>query len=132
MEAKKYLIILFISCFYVVSAKAQESAKTIDNDVAGQTSQTEEMVNHKVTMGENIMMISKKYKVKPGDIYEYNPDAAQGIAANQTLQIPVYKALGKKQAKKNNSIAERAAAAGNLYAARSAAEIEAKQKRNED
>jgi len=132
MEAKNYLLIIFLSCFYFATAKAQEATKTIDSEITEQSAATEEMISHRVMMGENIMMIARKYKVKPSDIYEYNPDAANGIAANQTLQIPTYKALGKKQAKNNNSIAERAAAAGNLYAARSAAEVEEKQKHNED
>lgn len=132
MEAKNYLFILFFSCFCFATANAQEATKTIDSDVTEQTAEAAEVTSHKVMMGENIMMISRKYKLRPSDIYEYNPDAVNGIAANQMLQIPMHKALGKKQTKKTNSIMENAAAAGNLYAARSAAEIEEKQKHNED
>jgi len=124
MEVKNYLMIMLCTFLYVGTASAQETTTAFKNEVTEQASESAEMVSHKVMMGENIMLICRKYKVKPNDIYEFNPSAAQGIAANQTLQIPMHKALGKKQPKKSNSILESAAAAGNLYAARSSASIE--------
>jgi len=59
----------------------------------------EEFVNHTVEMGETIMLISKKYKVKPQDIYEYNPEAAQGVGASAILQIPMHRKFKSKKAK---------------------------------
>jgi hypothetical protein len=32
-------------------------------------------------MGETVLVIAKKYKITPGDIYDYNPDAIQGLSA---------------------------------------------------
>ena len=122
-------MIMLCTFLYVGTAKAQDAPNS-ENEVTEKPEQAEEMVSHKVMMGENIMMISRKYKVKPADIYEFNPDASQGVTANQTLQIPMHKALGKKQPKKTGSILENAAAAGNLYAARSSASVE--KKKDED
>lgn len=44
--------------------------------------------NHKVTKGENITQICKKYGVTPYDIYQLNPDASKGIQENMILVIP--------------------------------------------
>lgn len=96
---KKYLFLVLCTFFYVSIGVAQEVKKTaIEPAVSDTPTEDEELVSHKVMMGETIMMIAKKYKIKPKDIYEYNPDATEGIAANNLLQIPMHRALKKKKA----------------------------------
>jgi len=96
---KKFIFLALCTLLYVNVSTAQEAA-TVSSDnpaVAEAPKEDEELVSHKVMRGETIMMIAKKYKVKPKDIYEYNPDATQGIAANLSLQIPMHRALKTKK-----------------------------------
>ena len=44
--------------------------------------------NHKVSQGETVYSISKKYGVSEADIYRLNPDARDGIDSNSILIIP--------------------------------------------
>lgn len=48
-----------------------------------------EMITHPVKMGETIRTISQKYLVEPGEIYQFNKYAVDGIKAGMVLQIPV-------------------------------------------
>lgn len=48
-----------------------------------------EMITHAVQMGETIRTISQKYLVEPGEIYQFNKYAVNGIKAGMVLQIPV-------------------------------------------
>ncbi len=48
-----------------------------------------EMISHQVKMGETIRTISQKYLVEPGEIYQFNKYAVNGIKQGMTLQIPV-------------------------------------------
>lgn len=48
---------------------------------------------HKVALGETVILIAKKYMVTPKDIYELNPDAVNGISANQSIKIPIDKSV---------------------------------------
>jgi LysM repeat protein len=48
-----------------------------------------EMITHPVQMGETIRTISQKYLVEPGEIYQFNKYAVNGIKQGMTLQIPV-------------------------------------------
>lgn len=48
-----------------------------------------EMITHSVQMGETIRTISQKYLVEPGEIYQFNKYAVNGIKAGMVLQIPV-------------------------------------------
>lgn len=48
-----------------------------------------EMITHAVQMGETIRTISLKYLVEPGEIYQFNKYAVNGIKAGMVLQIPV-------------------------------------------
>lgn len=52
-------------------------------------------IDHKVTMGEKIIMISKKYMVDPKDIYKYNEEAVNGVDAGIVLKIPLHKSHKK-------------------------------------
>ncbi|GGB73851.1 hypothetical protein GCM10007424_12180 [Flavobacterium suaedae] len=54
---------------------------------------SEKIIIHKVALGETIVLIAKKYLVRPSDIYEINPDAVEGIGPGMLLKIPVDKAL---------------------------------------
>ena len=49
------------------------------------------VLNHKVELGETLMMVAKKYVIKPQDIYDINPDAVEGVHQNMLLKIPVDK-----------------------------------------
>ena len=48
-----------------------------------------ELVNHVVEFGETVKLISKKYLVDPGEIYQLNKFAVNGISQGMVLQIPV-------------------------------------------
>lgn len=48
-----------------------------------------ELVNHVVEFGETVKLISKKYLVDPGEIYQLNKFAIDGISKGMVLQIPV-------------------------------------------
>ncbi|WP_310556124.1 LysM peptidoglycan-binding domain-containing protein [Flavobacterium sp.] len=50
--------------------------------------QQEQSISHKVTKGETIYQISKKYNVTPDEIYKINPDAEKGLPENAILIIP--------------------------------------------
>ena len=54
---------------------------------------SEKIIIHKVALGETMVLIAKKYLVRPSDIYEINPDAVEGISPGMLLKIPVEKAL---------------------------------------
>jgi hypothetical protein len=93
MIAKKYLTAVLFTCLFSGYASAQEEAAATEKiEVAAHIpDEDEELVSHTVAMGETIMLIAKKYKVKPTDIYEYNPDATQGVTKNLVLQIPLHR-----------------------------------------
>lgn len=55
-----------------------------------------EIITHNVALGETVMLISKKYLVKPQDIYDLNPKAVNGITPNSVLRIPMDKSIRKK------------------------------------
>jgi LysM repeat protein len=50
--------------------------------------QVNNVKEHKVSKGETVYQIAKKYQVTPFDIYRLNPDAKEGIEENTTLLIP--------------------------------------------
>jgi LysM repeat protein len=51
----------------------------------------ENITSHRVAMGETVALLAKKYKMTPQDIYEYNPDATEGINPGAILQIPLHR-----------------------------------------
>ncbi|MXN90331.1 hypothetical protein GR160_03760 [Flavobacterium sp. Sd200] len=77
---KKKLLFFLAAMFCFVYANAQVA----DNEGP----KSDNLVTHKVEMGETVMLIAKKYRIKPTDIYDFNPDAVNGIAYNTVLQIP--------------------------------------------
>lgn len=62
-----------------------------DNATASASSASVKM--HRVALGETVVLIAKKYMVTPKDIYDLNPDAVNGISANQSLKIPMDKSI---------------------------------------
>ncbi|MNK06503.1 hypothetical protein D3C87_244020 [compost metagenome] len=54
-------------------------------------------IDHKTTMGERIIMISKKYMVDPQDIYEFNiiDSDKNGIIPGTIVKVPLHKSHKK-------------------------------------
>lgn len=83
----KKLVLTFALAFSVMGAAlAQDNTDQVQ----------ENMGTHSVAMGETVLVIAKKYKITPGDIYDYNPDAIQGLSANTVLRIPLHRQLKPK------------------------------------
>jgi len=58
----------------------------------------ENLQRHTVEMGETVLIIAKRYKIKPRDIYDYNPGAVEGLSPNAIIQIPFHRQLQKQVA----------------------------------
>lgn len=83
----KKLVLTFALAFTVMgTALAQDTTDQVQ----------ENMGTHSVAMGETVLVIAKKYKITPGDIYDYNPDAIQGLSANTVLRIPLHRQMKPK------------------------------------
>lgn len=52
-------------------------------------------IDHNVTMGETMIMVSRKYMVDPKEIYDYNEEAVQGLKSGTILKIPLHKSAKK-------------------------------------
>jgi LysM repeat protein len=65
---------------------------------------TAEVLDHKVAPGETIVIISKKYLLQPQDIYEFNPKAVAGLAADMVLKLPAEKIKAKLKPEQQSSI----------------------------
>jgi LysM repeat protein len=67
-------------------------------------------VMHKITKGEGVYSISKKYGVPSNAIFEANPGSEKGIKIDQVLLIPRVKgmAVNTQTASKTNTVAETA------------------------
>lgn len=48
----------------------------------------EKFIKHKISKGENLTVIAKKYGVKAKDIQEANPNAPKVLKLNSVLLIP--------------------------------------------
>jgi len=81
--------IAIIAMFLMVSFSYAQpgAAKPADENVE------EIIVNHTVSLGETVVMVAKKYKVTPQDLYEYNPNAVDGLSANMALKIPMHRTV---------------------------------------
>jgi hypothetical protein len=85
----KKLVLTFALAFTVMgTALAQDTTDRVQ----------ENMGTHSVAMGETVLVIAKKYKITPGDIYDYNPDAIRGFlqycAAHTAAQTAETKGRG--------------------------------------
>lgn len=88
-EMKKFMCaVMLLGTVIFFNGNAQD--KTEENPSEG------DVIRHNVAMGETVMLISKKYLVKPQDIYELNPTAVNGITPNSVLRIPMDKSIRKK------------------------------------
>ena len=94
---KKILMLgMVMVCTYFNAAAQTENAEA---------EKEETIVSHKVEMGETVMLIAKKYRITPDEIYDLNPEAVHGISYNTVLQIPADKRYAAKdKAKKTNRI----------------------------
>ena len=90
---KRLLPILFaFIVFQSVSAQDNNQAaegEPVDYDTY--------FIDHKTTMGERMVMLSKKYMVDPDEIYKYNEVETDqyGIKAGQVLKIPLHESKKK-------------------------------------
>lgn len=91
----KKVFILTVVLLSGVLASAQEKEQTKQQDQSVEAKEDGYFLTHKVTPGEQIIMISKKYLVDPQDIYKYNKGAVDGISAGMTLMIPLHKSHKK-------------------------------------
>jgi LysM repeat protein len=94
-------LLLFGSLSAQEDKEAQSTEATQTAEAGGETVITDpEMdldsyfIDHKVTMGEKMIMISRKYMVDPNDIYEFN-DVANSLPAGFVLKIPLHKSHKK-------------------------------------
>jgi LysM repeat protein len=79
MQRKLLLIsALLLSAFYSVNAQEADADEPKSSN----------LVSHHVEMGETVMLIAKKYRITPTDVYAFNPDAVNGITPSTVLQIP--------------------------------------------
>lgn len=94
---KKQLLLL--SSLFALSVSYASINQQSPQQVA-QVSQ-DDVKMHRVTMGETMVMIAKKYMVLPQDIYDINPGAAEGLGAGMMLKIPVGKKVKVEAEQKN-------------------------------
>ncbi|WP_297334500.1 LysM peptidoglycan-binding domain-containing protein [Flavobacterium sp.] len=89
------LLALLALGFVYGNACAQEP-----DNVQVQETAAEHVINHRVAFGETVVLIAKKYLVRPSDIYEFNPDAVEGLSTGMLLKIPLDRAVQAEQPKK--------------------------------
>lgn len=82
---KKTLLTLVFGMAVITSSFAQQEPEKAEN-----------ISTHSVALGETVLVIAKKYKITPRDIYDYNPDATQGVSQNTVLRIPLHRQLQSK------------------------------------
>lgn len=82
---KKYLLALACGFMTVANSVAQDQSQ----NQASSENFSGKPVTHTVALGETVFLIAKKYMILPKDIYEFNPDAVEGISANMVLIIPI-------------------------------------------
>lgn len=94
---KKLFIVtlLILGSVYIANAQDTNVPAKSDNSIA-----------HKVAMGETVMLIARKYRVTPQDIYDLNPDAVKGINSNTMLTIPSSKKIAHKPKESHRDVAD--------------------------
>lgn len=95
----KRLLLLFLAFMLFQSVSAQDdNQNTSEAPADGALIDYDTyFIDHKTTMGERMIMISKKYMVDPDEIYKYNEVLTDnyGIKAGQTLKIPLHESKKK-------------------------------------
>lgn len=99
---KKLMLFSTIALFaFCGTVKAQEDEAEFK--IVKEVKETS-VLNHKVEAGETIMLIAKKYLVRPVDIYEINPGIAEGISPDMIVKIPAEKIKIKLKPEQKNNI----------------------------
>lgn len=94
-------ILLLLAAFMVfANATAQEDNEnqTTDAPIEGAPIDLDTyFIDHKTTMGERLIMVSKKYMVDPQEIYKYNEIQSDnnGMVPGQVLKIPLHESHKK-------------------------------------
>jgi len=95
----KKLVFLFFALAMFQAAIAQDDNQTNTESSAdgGFMDLDTYFIDHKTTMGERMIMISKKYMVDPDEIYKYNEVQTDkmGLVAGQILKIPLHESKKK-------------------------------------
>lgn len=97
----KRTLLLVCALLAINYASAQDDTQVQDSTSTEDVYPDEEedadafFIDHKVTMGEKVIMISKKYMVDPKDIYKYNEEAVNGVEKDMILKIPLHKSHKK-------------------------------------
>lgn len=89
------ILFLTFTMLAVLSVSAQENKQAKSENHRTEEKEDGYFITHKVAMGEQVIMISKKYMVDPRDIYKYNKGAVDGVPAGTTLMIPLHKSHKK-------------------------------------
>jgi len=100
---KKIILFSILSVFaYNCNVVAQEEEDTEFKEVT--ELRDTPVLRHKVQLGETVVMIARKYMVKPQDIYEINPDAVDGLKPNMLLKIPADKIKAQLKPEQKSAI----------------------------
>lgn len=95
----KKLFFLFFALAMFQTAFAQDDNQTTTDTPAdgGFVDLDTYFIDHKTTMGERMIMISKKYMVDPDEIYKYNEVQTDkmGLVPDQILKIPLHESKKK-------------------------------------
>jgi|GEM_PF-2198601 len=95
----KKIVLLFFALAMFQASLAQDDTQTTTEAPAdgGFMDLDTYFIDHKTTMGERMIMISKKYMVDPDEIYKYNEVQTDnyGVVAGQTLKIPLHESKKK-------------------------------------
>jgi LysM repeat protein len=78
--------LLLLGSFFILNstyAACQLSQQHVEQEAP------EQVTLHRVALGETVVLIAKKYRVTPKDIYELNAAAVDGLSAGMSLRIPV-------------------------------------------
>lgn len=102
---KKLLLLALFACLPYNSVFAQndgdeENTNEYETEDVYNNDEEEEdpdafFIDHKVMLGEKMIMISRKYMVDPKDIYEYNDWAVNGLKEGMILKVPLHKSHKK-------------------------------------
>lgn len=96
----KKLLLLFTVLLVFANANAQEDNDNQSSDAPIEGAPVDldtYFIDHVTTMGERLIMVSKKYMVDPQEIYKYNivESDKNGMVPGQTLKIPLHESKKK-------------------------------------
>ena len=91
MNKKNIPGLLILMFLMFTAAPVFSQAVTVDISTNTTTIDGRDFYLHKVLKGQTLYSISKAYGVTADEIYEYNPEAKQGLKTDMILKIPVKK-----------------------------------------